>query len=249
MEDYSLLIDLHRGGQRQGPGGELETKRAIDLSRIDQSAPLKIADIGCGTGASTLVLAQALNAQITAIDFLPDFIEELEGRAESLGVSDRISTLVRSMDDLPFSAEELDVIWAEGAIYNIGFETGISNWKQFLKPGGLLVASELTWLTHSRPNDIQLHWETAYPGIASASENISALERSGYSLVAYFTLPESCWMENYYRPLQKRFAGFLDRHHSSEDAHAMLRAEEEEISLYERYKAYYGYGMYIARKL
>lgn len=80
MEDYQLLIDLHKDADRQGPGGDAETKMAMDLSMADRATPLKIADIGCGTGASTLLLAQQLNAQITAVDFLQDFLEVLENK-------------------------------------------------------------------------------------------------------------------------------------------------------------------------
>ena len=124
MEDYQLLIDLHKGANRQGPGGDAETEKAIDMSMIDRSAPLRIADIGCGTGASTLLLAKLLNAQITAVDFLRDFLEVLEGKSEDMGFSDKISTLCCSMDNLPFGDEKFDVIWSEGAIYNIGFKRG-----------------------------------------------------------------------------------------------------------------------------
>ena len=87
MEDYQLLIDLHKSANRQGPGGYAETEKALSLAMIDRAAPLKIADIGCGTGGSTLLLARLLNAQITAVDFLKDFLEVLEGRAENMGFS------------------------------------------------------------------------------------------------------------------------------------------------------------------
>ena len=60
MDDCTLLIDLHKQGHRQGPGGDAETELALNLAMIDRDAPLKIADIGCGTGASTLLLAQLL---------------------------------------------------------------------------------------------------------------------------------------------------------------------------------------------
>lgn len=92
MDDFKLLVDLHKHGARQGPGGDAETLQAISLARIDSREPLAIADVGCGTGASTLLLAQHLNAQITAIDFLPDFLDVLNDRAEQAGVADRIST-------------------------------------------------------------------------------------------------------------------------------------------------------------
>ena len=122
MEEYQLLIDLHKRAKRQGPGGDAETKKAIALAGLDQSTPLKIADIGCGTGAASMLLARSLNAQITAVDFLPDFIDVLKTNTENAGLSNKIGPLVGSMESLPFDNEEFDVIWSEGAIYNMGFD-------------------------------------------------------------------------------------------------------------------------------
>lgn len=248
MDEYDLLIDLHREGRRQGPGGDAETELAVQLARLDRAAPLRVADIGCGTGASTLVLARLLNAQITAVDFLQAFLDVLDARAEGAGVADKISTLACSMDKLPFADEELDVIWSEGAIYNVGFENGVAGWRRYLKPGGLLVASEITWLTDVRPRKLQEHWEREYPEIATASAKIAVLEKHGYAPVGYFVLPESCWLDEYYRPMQARFEGFLKRNGNSEEARRLVAAEEAEIELYEAHKACFGYGVYVARK-
>ena len=249
MDDYQLLIDLYKRTNRQGPGGDAETEKALNLAMADRAQPLRIADIGCGTGASTLLLARLLNAQITAVDFLQKFLDVLEGRAENLGLSEKITTLCCSMDDLPFGDEEYDVIWAEGAIYNIGFELGATYWNRYLKPGGLLVASEITWVTSSRPSEIQEYWEGEYPEIDVASAKIGLLERNGYSPIGYFVLPEHCWLDNYYRPLQESFHDFLNRNSNSEEARAIVETENQEIALYEKYKSYYSYGVYIARKL
>jgi len=249
MDDFQLLVDLHKRAKRQGPGGEVETRKAIDLAMLDPSAPLKVADIGCGTGASTIQLARLLNAKITAIDFLPEFIEVLKGKAENEGLSKKINPLVCSMENLQFDDEEYDVIWSEGAIYNIGFEKGINDWRRFLQPGGLLVVSEITWTTSDRPFEIQKYWEAEYPEIDTASSKINILEKNGYSPVAYFVLPECCWLENYYRPLQNSFAEFIVRNANNENAQAIVEAEKKEISLYEKFKNHYSYGVYIARKL
>jgi len=248
-DDYRLLIDLHISANRQGPGGEAETEKALNLAMIDRTVPLKIADIGCGTGASTLLLARLLKAQVTAVDFLQDFLEVLEGRAENMGLSEKISTLSCSMDNLPFGDEEYDVIWSEGAIYNIGFERGVKDWSRYLKAGGLLVVSEITWTTASRPSELQKHWEGEYPEIDTASSKISVLEKNGYSPIGYFVLPEHCWLENYYRPIQNSFAEFLARNANNEEAQAIVEAEKKEISLYEKYKKFFSYGVFVARKL
>ena len=249
MEDYQLLIDLHKRAKRQGPGGDIETEKAVGLAMIDPSVPLRIADIGCGTGSSAILLASLLNAQITAVDFLPDFLEILEANAKNLSLTEKISALACSMDELPFGDEEYDVIWSEGAIYNIGFEKGIRAWKRFLKTGGMLVVSEITWLTADRPSELQEYWNNEYPEIDMASSKTGILEKNGYSPVAYFVLPEHCWLDNYYRPMQDRFEEFLYRNGNSERAQAIVDAEKTEIALYEKHKGYYSYGVYIARKL
>ena len=248
MDDLSLLIDLHKHQKRQGPGGEADTRKALALANLESSEPLRIADIGCGTGASALQLAQSLNAEITAVDFLPEFIEVLRDNAEAQGLSDKIDTLVCSMEQLPFAEEEYDVLWSEGAIYNMGFEKGLNEWRRFLKPGGILAVSEITWITNTRPAELQQYWESQYSEVATASSKIETLEQCGYSPIGYFVLPESCWLENYYGPLQDGFPSFLSRHKGDAAAASVIEAEKQEIALYKKYKSYYSYGVYVARK-
>ena len=251
MDDLQmqLLIDLHRSNLRQGPGGKAETKQALKLAGLDKSRPLKIADIGCGTGTSTIQLARELDAEITAVDFLPEFLEELQTRAEEHGVADKITTLSCSMDALPFGNEEFDVIWSEGSIYNMGFEAGVSAWRRTLKPGGKLIVSEITWLTAERPAELQSHWDAEYPEVDVASAKIGILERHGYTPEGYFYLPTSCWIDNYYRPLQDGFDDFLERNGGSDQAREIIECEKTEIALYEKYRDRYSYGVYIARKI
>lgn len=248
MSDLELLIDLHRDGDRQGPGSASDTRLAIALSGLAGTAGLRLADIGCGTGASALVLARDLAASVTAVDLLEDFLPILEANARAEGLSDRVTTLAASMDALPFEEASLDAIWAEGAIYNIGFANGIRAWRPFLKPGGILAVSELTWLTNERPPELERHWASEYPEVDTASAKIALLETSGYTPVGYFALGQASWLDNYYRPMQGRFDAFLARHGHSDAAKAIVAAEQREIELYERYSAYVSYGYYVARK-
>jgi SAM-dependent methyltransferase len=248
VDDLQLMVDLHLEADRQGPGGDAETHRAIEMSGLRNRHGLKIADIGCGTGASTLVLARELEAEIIAIDFVREFLAVLEERAIQAGVAERITTAQASMDSLPVTVGTLDAIWSEGAIYNIGFETGVRDWRRFLKPGGILAVSELTWLTNSRPAELESHWRSQYAEVDTASSKMAVLETNGYTPLGYFVLPEQCWLDAYYRPMQERFAAFLQAHDSSDSARAIVAAEEREMDLYRRYRLYVGYGYYVARK-
>jgi SAM-dependent methyltransferase len=247
MDDLSLLIDLHIDGERQGPGSDACTQKALQLAGFSRDQPLRIADLGCGTGASAMVLAEELHATVIAVDLLQPFLDTLTKRAQERGVADQIETLCWSIDALPFENQSLDVIWSEGAIYNIGFAEGARSWKRYLKPGGHLVVSEITWLTAERPAELNQHWEREYPEIGLASEKVAVLEKLGYVPEAFFVLPEDCWIDHYYKPMQERFAAYLERNNHSADARGVVAAEEVELDLYKKYRAFFSYGVYVAR--
>lgn len=248
MNELDLIIDLHKNSERQGPGSEKDTLQALEFMELPGDKPLKIADIGCGSGGQTLTLAKTVNGTITAVDLFPEFLNELNEKAAAAQLSDRIKTLQRSMEELPFEKESLDIIWSEGAIYNIGFEKGIKLWKDFLKAGGYLAVSEITWITNSRPEEIGSFWTAEYPEVNTASNKIMLLEKNGYSLVGYFYLSQESWIENYYKPLEKRFEAFLNRNDNSELARKVVEENRAEIALYNKFKDYYSYGFYIAQK-
>ena len=248
MTELELIIDLHSNSSRQGPGSTEDTLKALDYINLPTNLPWKVADIGCGSGGQTLVLAGNSPSEITAIDLFPIFLEELNEKARRLGLMEKIVTQQASMECLPFKAAELDLIWSEGAIYNIGFSEGIKLWKEYLKIGGYLAVSEITWTTPSRPVRIEEFWNEEYPEISTASTKISQLEANGYSLQGYFYLPPKSWLEGYYDPMEGRFQAFLDRNNHSDLAQKVVRDSEDEIALYKKYQDYYSYGFYIARK-
>jgi SAM-dependent methyltransferase len=249
MNAMDLIIDLHRRNDRQGPGSTAHTRLAIELAGLKPSAELAVADVGCGTGASALVLAGETDAFVTAIDSSSVFIETLRERAERAGLASRIRPMLGNMEALPFEDHSLDVIWSEGAIYNIGFAAGVRSWRRFLKPGGVLALSELSWTTSDRPKDVEAHWLREYGEIQTPASKFRVLEEAGYSPVGFFFLPRECWEEQYYAPLSAGFGAFLDRHSHSVEARRTVEAEEHEMRMYRERGRWYGYGFYIARRI
>lgn len=249
MNEMQLMMHLHLDTNRQGPGSDETTLAALALSRIDIDSPLKVADIGCGTGAQTLALAKKLKGEIVAVDMFGEFLCKLEERMKGEQLTADVRTLQCSMDNLPFSDGELDMIWSEGAVYNIGFRNGVTMWRRFLKPGGILAVSEITWTTGERPEELDAFWRGEYPETDTASAKIKVLEDAGYRVLAHFILPENCWTDNYYVPLLKSHARFLERYGSDKTAHDIVALDMQEVEFYSRYKDYYSYGFYIAEKI
>ena len=163
--------------------------------------------MGCGPGRQTQVLAEALGGVVTAIDLLPPFLEELEARAEAAGLADRITTRRGSMLDLPaelFPDGSVDLIWSEGAIYNVGFDVGLADWRRLLAPGGRIGVSEIAWLVADPPERVRRYWEASYPGMRSRGENARAIEAAGYRLLGDLVVPERDWWDDYYTPIEAR---------------------------------------------
>jgi ubiquinone/menaquinone biosynthesis C-methylase UbiE len=245
--DFKLICEFFSGMERQGPGSPEVTIKA--LSFIDNlTEPSQIADLGCGTGGQTMVLAQHAPGQITGLDLFSGFINIFNRNAEQSGMQDRVKGIVGSMDQLPFGKESLDLIWSEGAIYNIGFERGLNEWRKFLKPGGYIAVSEASWFTEKRPAEINDFWVNAYPEIDTIPHQVDKIYKAGYLPVATFILPEKCWTEHYFAPKIKAQEIFLNKYAGNKAAEELVASELYEEELYRKYKDFYGYTFFIARR-
>lgn len=246
--DYSLICEYFSSIDRQGPGSDASTLQA--LSFINPLIPkARIADLGCGTGSSAILLAKVTDAEVVALDLFPDFLDKLTRRAAKEGVADRIHPTVGSMDALPFEKESFDVIWSEGAIYNIGFERGLREWHKYVKSGGYVAISEVVWLTDERPDEIEQFWQDAYAEIDTIGNKVAQIQRCGYRLVAAFVLSDDCWVINYYIPQRQAQEVFLNKYPDNEVAANLVANQRHEAEIYNKYKAHYGYVFFIAQKV
>ena len=246
--DFNLICEYFSSLERQGPGSPEVTVKA--LSFIENLTNIsRIADIGCGTGGQTMVLAQNAPGSITGIDLFPAFIDLFNANAVKHNIQDRVKGIVGLMDKLPFQKGELDMIWSEGAIYNIGFERGLTYWKEFLKPGGYIAVTEVSWFTSQRPEEINKFWMDAYPEIDIIPHKVALIQKAGYIPVAHFILPENCWTEHFYAPQVEAREIFLRKHKGNQTAVEFIASERHEAQLYSKYKEYYGYVFYIGKKI
>jgi len=246
----SYFYELFEGLPRQGPGDNESTKKALHMIR-QLPATLNVLDIGCGSGTQTIELARNISGTITALDNHQPFLDELDRRASREGFSDRIRTVNGSMFSLDFAKESFDIVWSEGAIFVIGFERGLGEFRPLLKPGGYLAVTELCWIKEDQPREIAAYFEAVYenlPAMKNVAGNHECIERVGYELIGSFTLPESAWWESYFRPMEAGIGRMRGKYPGNARVDELCNEMLHEIDMYRKYSRYYGYVFYVMRK-
>lgn len=119
---------LFRGTElffRPGYAGNLVSSWIPALEGVEEKlkAGAKVADVGCGLGASTILMAQAFpNSTFVGYDYHPDSIETARRRAEDSGVGDRIEFEVAKAKDYPGNA--FDFVAVFDCLHDMGDPIG-----------------------------------------------------------------------------------------------------------------------------
>ena len=238
------FFEVHCDLPREGPGDNECTRKAYLMLRDLPEKP-RILDVGCGPGMQTLQLAKLTSGEITALDFHSPYLEQVTKKAEEEGVVDKIKLTKGDMFKLDFSNGSFDVIWSEGAIYIVGFEKALIEWKRLLSAKGYLVASHVAWLKPDPPQDAKQFWQNNYPSIKTIQENLQIAKDSGYKIMNYYTLPKESWFKNYYNLIEAKLPNLRTKYKNDEKTLSYLSLEQFEIDLFRRYSDYYGYVFFI----
>lgn len=236
------LFVLHDGLPRQGPGSDATTRRLLAAAGPLPERP-RILDAGCGPGRAALLLAAEAGATVTAVDIHQPYLDGLAAEAARRGLSGRVSVVNHSMDRLPFPDHSFDVIWAEGSVYTVGFDTALHAWRRLLAPGGVLVVTEIEWATPAPEAAVRAYWSAIYP-LRTHAGNTAAARSAGYRIQAYWPLPEADWWQEYYTPLIERLRLVDPNGPGMREALTALRTE---ITMRTEHGRDYHYAAYVLR--
>ena len=75
------------------------------------------------------------------------------------------------------------------------------------------------------------------------------MQKSGFRLIAAFTLPENCWTDNYFVPRAAAGKALLKKYAGNKTVEGLIANMDYEAALYSKYKQYYGYVFYIGKKI
>ena len=145
---------------------------ALDGVEARLAAGARVADVGCGLGASSVLLAQAYpQARISASDFHDRSIELARKRAADAGVADRVSFEVASAQT--FSGRGYDLVTTFDCLHDMGDPLGAARYvREALAPDGT--------------------WMIVEPAAGDRVEdNLDPLGRCGYSFSTLLCVPNA----------------------------------------------------------
>jgi trans-aconitate methyltransferase len=238
-------IDLLFGGmEKLGPGGNAHTLHVLHLLPKQQFRV--VVDAGCGTGRQTIVLAKEICTMVHAVDSYEPFLKDLVRRANEARIEHLVQTHCLDMKDIPGVFPRIDLLWSEGAAYNIGFSNALTTWASAITPRGCAVVSELSWLREQVPDAVREFFLSGYPDMQSIPQNMAIAEKAGYKVLATHTLPNEAWVEGYYDVLEPRAKALVEHPDSSVRDFAVETLKEIEIFNYS--EGSYGYVFYVLQR-
>jgi SAM-dependent methyltransferase len=140
-----------------------------------------------------------------------------------------------------------DLVWSEGALYNIGIESALGVCRGLLRPGGYLAFTDAVWRRENPPPQVQASFQEDYPTMGQVPDVLAAIQRCSLSLIDHFTLPEEAWWDDFYTPMLHRIEELRRSYAKDDEALAALDQLAQEPEMHRRYSDYYAYEFFVAR--
>ncbi len=143
----------------------------------------RLLDLGCGSGLTTIELANLSNGDITGIDIDQTLLNQLNEKIKLRNLTYRIVTIRMDILKNDFLNNYFDLIWEEGVVHLIGFKESFKACNRILKFGGFLVLAQ---------------------SIKLMNKNQDLITKCGFELIKQLNWAKGCWWTNYYAPLEKK---------------------------------------------
>jgi SAM-dependent methyltransferase len=245
---WQVFFEVFEAPPRQGPGNRACASRALALCEDLPPEPA-VVDLGCGAGGQTLYLAELTDGTITAIDRHAPFIERLGDTVARRGLAHRIRPIVGDIARPDLPPESFDLVWSEGALYNIGIPHALQTCRSLLRPGGYVAFTDAVWRTEDPPAEVKAGFDQDYPAMGRSSDIVAAIARSGLELLGHFTLPDEAWWDDFYTPMERRIAELREAHRGDAESLAALDQIADEPRMHRQHGECYAYEFFVARRV
>jgi SAM-dependent methyltransferase len=175
-------------------------------------------------------------------------IDRLRAVVAQRGLSPRVQAMVGDIAHLSLPPASFDLVWSEGALYNVGIPQALRICHDLLRPGGYLVFTDAVWRTDDPPPEVKAGFDREYPTMGRVGDVLAAITAARLDLVGHFTLPDDAWWVDFYTPMQRRVDELRLRY--AQDAAALAALDEiaREPEMHRRFGDSYAYEFYVARR-
>jgi ubiquinone/menaquinone biosynthesis C-methylase UbiE len=239
-------------GTTKHAGGMTSTKELIAMCGIGEGT--YVLEVGCGAGATPSYLVKELGARVVAVDLSPRMIALASERAQRDGVAAEIEFQVANACDLPFEADQFDVVMAESVLTFLADKpVALAECVRVTRPGGMVGLNEETWIQAPTPHIARAvadTWDIDAPVLTS---------QQWHDLLAQAGLVDVQAMTS--RLQAARDASQVQRYHLSDMWRMLTRTLRLYLSgaAFRQYMKqrgqlprdifqYLGYGLYVGRK-
>ncbi len=206
--------------------GEEKIAWKRELNRNLPEPPLKVLDVGCGTGAMGLLFAE-MGHQVTGIDLSQAMLAKAREKAYAQKIS--IDLRTGDAEHLPFNDGSFDVVVNRHLVWTLPHpEIALREWHRVLKNGGVVLIIEGVWKdrsfpirakrflsdglasifghTHGGHYDKKLRSQFPCDGGVPKETMVSDLEHAGFTGISYRDLMYIQEMQIPQQPWYRRFA-------------------------------------------
>lgn len=240
-----IFFEVFGALPRQGPGSRESTAEALGLCRELPPEPA-ILDLGCGVGAQTLDLAELTAGTVVAVDIHAPSVARLNEVIDERGLSDRVRAVVGDMGRLELPPDSFDLVWSEGALYNLGLDDALPICRRFVRPGGYVAFTDAVWCTDDPPPEVRASF-AEYPTMGRVPDVLAAIGRCGLERVGHFTVPDEAWWTDFYTPMQRRIEELREAYTGDPQALAAVDEIADEPEMHRRHGHHYAYEFFVAR--
>lgn len=195
--------------------------------RVPNLGKCRILDVGCGSGVPTIELAKLSGGEVVGIDIDQSGIDKLNQKILEQNLSNRVKALCVSVFEVDFADESFDVIWSEGVLSGIDFETALKNWRRMLKRDGYLV----------------IHYQ-----VLSVKDSIPLIPKLGYTLIDTVLLPKDIWWTQFYKPLEEQMSALQRKYANNPNALTLLKQCQSEIVMVKENPRNFSSAFYMLKK-
>lgn len=244
-----LLVDEYMatvGVDMLHPGGMKRTEELAEMCRISKGKT--VLDVGCGYGRTACHIAKKYDCNVVGIDGSETMIRGAREKARKARVEEKVCFEIGNAENLCFEDESFYVVISEGTTVLVDKKKAIREYVRVTKSGGYLGLNELSWRKKVSKEIIEKTL-TDLQGVQPLGYDqwTKLLIDSGLKDVMSRTYRYKSTSWDIIRSIGLR--GLFDagvRYLTNSRIRKRINRQE---ALFRDYSDYWGYGLYVGRKL